>query len=44
MVFPFADYYDGSVALPDFQRHLPWASLGIFHLAALRIAIAGIPV
>ena len=35
---PTSDYYGGSVAILDIQRHLPWArALGIFHLSALRI-------
>jgi hypothetical protein len=28
---PHADYYGGSVALPNIQRHLSWKNLEIFH-------------
>ena len=26
-VFPCSDYYGGSVAMPDFQRHFSWFPL-----------------
>jgi hypothetical protein len=43
LAFPTSDYYDGSVAISDIQRHLSQQSLEIYHLAALRIAFAGVP-
>lgn len=36
--FAVSDYYEGSVAMTDFQRHLScFSQLEIFHLPALRI-------
>ena len=35
--FPCSDYYGGSVAMSDFQRHLSFI-FEIYHLTALRIA------
>jgi len=43
LAFPTSDYYGGSVAVSDFQRHLSKHSFEIYLLAALRIALAGIP-
>jgi hypothetical protein len=28
---PHSDYYGGSVAIPNIQRHLSWQSLEIYH-------------
>ena len=38
LAFPTSDYYGGSVAIPDIQRHLSGINLEIFTMTALRIA------
>lgn len=41
LAFPTSNYYGGSVAVPDIQRHLPrFSHLGFITYMALRIADA----